>query len=261
MIVAADNLTASRPSIHRALEKRDQAWLAGVCRRAEAAGARWLDLNPGYLPRGRRRGTWDFLIRTAEAACGLKLMLDSPAPADLALAVEMCSRPPVLNMATAEPARLRPVLEVAAHHGVEVVAALMDSQVPPDAEGRLSLAALIVAEAEALGIAGRRLIIDPMVMPLALPGGERHARAVIEVLRVLPALFAEPPRRLIALSNLFTRTAGAGARAAAEPFLAAAWGAGLEVVMLDSEDEALLETVGLLAVLAGERIFAPGEYA
>lgn len=31
--------------------------------------------------------------------------------------------------------------------------------------------------------------------------------------------------------------------------------------MLDSEDEALLETVGLLAVLAGERIFAPGEYA
>lgn len=49
---------------------------------------------------------------------------------------------------------------------------------------------------------------------------------MIEVLRVLPALFAEPPRRLIALSNLFTRTAGAGARAAAEPFLAAAWGPG-----------------------------------
>lgn len=260
MIVAADNLTASRPHVRRALQSRDARSLAGICRDAEQKGAAWLDLNPGFWPEAQRAEVWRFLIECAEAACSVKLMLDAPTAVDLEMAIGFCSRPVVLNMATAQPDRLGPVLDLAAHHGVEVVAALMTEVVPIDAAERLRLAALIAAEAQTRFIPMERLYLDPMVMPLALPGGEAHAQAVIEVLRVLPSLFEEPPGRLIALSNLFTHTAGASARAAAAPFLAAAWGAGVEAVMLNVEDEALMETAKLLTVFEGVRIFAPGEY-
>jgi cobalamin-dependent methionine synthase I len=260
MLIAADNLTASRPSVRRALENRDEAFVAGLCASLAQSGAAWIDLNPGYLAPDRRAGAWRWLVETAEAAGPAKLILDSADPATLELALGFCSRPPMLNMATAEPARLGPVLDIAAHHGLEVVAATMTATVPPDADQRLALAALIVQEAGQRGIEGQRLILDPMVMPLALPGGETHAAAVLATLRAIPQIFDPAPRRLIALSNLVTASAGARASFAAAPFLAAAAGAGLEVALMDASDPELLRTARLLKVFQGHSVFAAGEY-
>lgn len=260
MLIAADNISAARPSVRRAIENKDGEAIAGLCRRCADSGADWLDLNPGYLRPGTRRESWGFLVQTAESACGLTLMIDAPDAAGLELALTFCSRPPVLNMATAEPARLGPVLDIAAGHGLTVVAATMTTAVPESSDERLALAALIVQEAARRGIEGPRLVLDPMVMPLALPQGERHARAVIETLRALPHVFSPPPLSLIALSNLTTRTAGAEAGFAAAPFLAAAWGAGLSVAMMDVLDRRTMQTAALCRVFGEERIFAPGEF-
>ncbi|MCB2191109.1 MAG: dihydropteroate synthase [Deltaproteobacteria bacterium] len=261
MIVAADNLTTSRPSVRRAVQERDAAFVSELCRNLEQAGAAWIDLNPGYLPLARREETWSWLVKTVEAACSAKLILDSSDAVSLETALGFCTRPPVLNMATAEDGRLEPVLDIAAHHGLEVIAATMTATVPPSAEERLALAALIVQQAEVRGISGERLIIDPMAMPLALPGGEAHAEAVLATLRALPQLFYPPPRRIIALSNLVTASAGARADFAAAPFLSAAFGAGLEVVMMDALKPELMRLVRLLGVFQGQGIFAPGEFA
>lgn len=260
MIRAADNLSAARPSVAQALEQRDAEILASLCLRCQEAGAQWLDLNPGYIPASRRAEVWRFAVETAESACNLNLMLDAPDADTLSLGLGFCSRPPILNMATAEPARLKPVMELAAMYGLEVVAATMTATVPVSAEERLGLAALIVEEAARQGIMGPRLILDPMVMPLALAGGEAHAKAVIQFLRTAPQVFDPAPRSLIALSNLTTSTAGAPVRFAAGPFLAAAWGAGLDIAMLDVFDDELARVASLCRVFGGERVFAPGEY-
>ena len=130
MLIAADNITASRPSVAGMIARRDAGELAVLCRRCRAAGAAWLDLNPGWLPPSRREETWRFLISTAEAACDLTLMLDAPRGDEMAAALQHCTRPPVLNMATAQPERLEPVLEIAAAHGLKVVAATMSETVP-----------------------------------------------------------------------------------------------------------------------------------
>jgi cobalamin-dependent methionine synthase I len=262
MLVAADNLSAARPSVRRALEERDAEFVARLCRRAEAAGAGWLDLNPGHLPRPRREGVWEWLVGTAERACGLTLMLDAAQPESLELALGFCTRPAVLNMATAEPGRLEPVLELAAAHPeTTVVAATMTATVPRGAEERLSLASLIVEQAARQGVEASRLVLDPMVMPLALAGGEAHAKAVLEFLRAAPQLFDPAPRTLAAVSNLITSSAGQDARFAAGPFLAAAFGAGLDIAMADALDSGLMGVVRLCRVFAGRSVFAPAEHA
>lgn len=260
MIKAADNFSAARPSVATALEQRDAEALSALCGRCQEAGAHWLDINPGFVPASRRSEMWRFAVETAEAACGLPLMLDAPDVDTLSLGLSFCSRPPILNMATAQPERLKPVLELAAMYGLDVIAACMTATVPVSAEERLGLAALIVEEAARQGIMGPRLILDPMVMPLALADGEAHAKAVIQFLRTAPHVFDPAPRTLIALSNLATNTAGAKASFAAGPFLAAAWGAGLDIAMLDVLDRDLAQVAGLCRVFGGERVFAPGEY-
>lgn len=260
MLIAADNLSAARPSVHRLITARDAAGVTALCQRLAAAGADWIDLNPGFLPARERAEVWRFLVNAAEAACDRTLMLDAPTAADLSLALTFCSRPPVLNMATAEPERLGPVLDIAAAHGLAVVAATMTATVPADADGRLALAALIVDEAARRGIAPKNLILDPMALPLALPGGEAQAAAVLATLRALPFVFDPAPQSLIAISNLTTATAAARAGFAGPAFLSAACGAGLGVAMLDVTDAALMRAARLCAVFAGQRIFAPAEY-
>jgi hypothetical protein len=98
-------------------------------------------------------------------------------------------------------------------------------------------------------------------MPLALPGGEAHAWAVISVLRTTtPQLFDPAPLTMLALSKLTTATAGARAGFAAAPFLAVAWCAGLRGAMMDVFDPGLMAASRLCGVFAGKRFFAPGEY-
>jgi cobalamin-dependent methionine synthase I len=260
MIIAADNLSAARPSVRRAIQERDAQAIGDLCRRAVAKGAQWLDLNPGYLPPAQRDEVWRFVVQTAEAACALKLILDAPQAESLAVALKYCTRPPVLNMATAQEGRLTPVLDLAQAHGLEVVAATMTHTVPATSEERLALAALIVEEAARRGIVGARLYLDPMVLPLAVNGGEAQARAVLATLRAIPFLFEPAPRTLIAISNLTTATAASRAEFAGPPFLAAAFGAGLDVAMLDVESPALMQTARLCQVFSDERLFAPAEH-
>jgi cobalamin-dependent methionine synthase I len=163
-------------------------------------------------------------------------------------------------MATAQEGRLTPVLDLAQAHGLEVVAATMTHTVPATSEERLALAALIVEEAARRGIVGARLYLDPMVLPLAVNGGEAQARAVLATLRAIPFLFEPAPRTLIAISNLTTATAASRAEFAGPPFLAAAFGAGLDVAMLDVESPALMQTARLCQVFSDERLFAPAEH-
>lgn len=261
MLIAADNLTASRPSVRRALEQRDEGFIARLCRDCAAAGAHWLDLNPGFVPLARREEIWRFLVTAAEAACDLTLMLDAPDPASLELGLRFCTRPPVLNMATAARERLGPVLDIAAAHGLTVIAAAMTNNAPADLDERLSLAGLIVAEAQARGIVGERLALDPMVLPLALPGGEAQAWAVLQALRAIGQIFDPPPLTLVSISNLVTASAGRRAQCAAAPFLSAAFGAGLGVALMDALNPHLQRTARLCSVFEGRRIFAAGEYA
>lgn len=245
----------------RAIQKRDADSITRLCMQVEKAGANWLDINPGFVPKPQKKEVWKFLVETAEKACNLKLMLDAPRAEDLATGLAFCQKPPILNMATAEEKRLEPMLELASKHGLSLIVSTMTSQVPLEAEGRLALAALIAKKAGQKGITGERLILDPMVMPLGLPHGEEHAAGVLGFLRSLEAIVEPKPLAMIALSNLTTKTAGVKTDFAAPPFLAAAAGAGLDMVMMDALDKELVRVVRLCRVFRGQVVFAQGEFA
>lgn len=260
MLIASDVLTASRATVRRAIARCDAEALEQICQRTERHGASWLDLNPGHVKAAEQLEVWRLLVETAEQSCDLALMLDTIDAEQMKLALRHCSRPPVLNMATPASERLGPILELAAHHELDVVGGLFTGGIASTAEERLELAALIVGEAEARGIPPARLILDPIVAPLATPDGERQAAAVLDFFRQLPLAFDEPPRTMIGLSNLTTGSAGERPRFVAAPFLHAAHGAGLDIALLDTDDASLRQAARLCRVFEGELIFAAGEF-
>lgn len=99
MIIAADNLTGANPVVAEALGELKPQPLQDLARRCAGAGAKILDLNPGYLSR-RREDRLAFMVEAVQAVTDLPLMLDSPNPRVLARGLAVCRDKPILNAVT-----------------------------------------------------------------------------------------------------------------------------------------------------------------
>ena len=83
LLVAADNLNVVNPAVAAALKNLEAGPLQELARRLEGAGAKVLDLNPGYLS-ARHEDRMVFLVEAVQEVSRLRLMLDSPNPKVLA---------------------------------------------------------------------------------------------------------------------------------------------------------------------------------
>ena len=205
MIVAADNLHALNPVVAAALKDLDPGPLQELTRRLEAAGAKILDLNPGFLP-ARHEDRMAFMVEAVQQVSRLRLMLDSPNPKVLAKGLAVCDQPPVLNALTLEEAKLRETLPLAATHDTDLVLLLLDGRSfsPPSLEDKVTVAMQLRDAALAAGVKEERLIFDPVLPNLTWPDAFARLGEIIKLVRLLAdgALFQTSARTMVGLSNL-----------------------------------------------------------
>jgi 5-methyltetrahydrofolate corrinoid/iron sulfur protein methyltransferase len=205
MILAADNLTAANPEVAAALERLDPKPLQDLAKRCEAAGARLLDLNPGYLSK-TRQDRMGFMVEAVQAVSSLPLILDSPSAGVLARGLAACRTKPVLSALTLEENKLAEILPLAAAHGTDLVVLLLDERSfpPPTSERKIALALEIRERALAAGLTDRQMIFDPVVPNLSWPDAFRQTGEVIKTVRWLAGgqVFGEPARTMAGISNL-----------------------------------------------------------
>lgn len=234
--LAADCLTATRPMVAQALERLDPAPLQELARRCQEAGARLLDLNPGYLPPRR----WDrmaFMVEAVQEAVDLPLILDSPQAPVLARGLASCRRKPILSALTLEPPKLEEILPLAVEHDTDLVVLLLDERSfsPPEVEGKLALAVELKERAQAAGLAPARLIFDPVLPHLSWPDALPRTGAVIQAVRWLAGgqILGEPARTMAGISNLRSGLREHYAVTLDTMVLALLAGAGLEIALAD----------------------------
>ncbi|MBM4285055.1 MAG: dihydropteroate synthase [Deltaproteobacteria bacterium] len=249
MILAADNLTATHPPVAQALDRLDAAPIQELARRCEQAGARCLDLNPGYLG-GRRADRLAFMVEAVQAVTDLPLILDSPEAPVLARGLAVCRGRPILNALTLEPRKLSEILPLAVSHDTDLVLLLLDerSMPPPDLEGKLALAAELGERAVSAGLQAQRLIFAPVLPNLSWPDACAQTGAVLRAVRWLAggAVFGDPVRTMAGLSNLrsgFRRVYPPSLEAAVLAMLA---GAGLTLALADALSPAVQEAFDLI---------------
>lgn len=260
MILVAENLTAARPPIARALVERDPSPILEVVELARQAGAAYLDVNLGAGARGRG-DSLGFVLDVLGQNWKGGILLDTPDARVMAEAAAAWQGRGelVLNGFSGDPGR-EAVLDVAARTGASVVVFLMARGIPRTADERLALAAELAGRCGERGLGVERLWIDPVVAPLGWAAGQELDAELLLVLRRLPDLLGESVRSVVGLSNLTTASTGRRrARWVQEVFLAAAAGAGLTHAMVDVENEGVLRTARALEILQGRRLYAEAD--
>ena len=254
MLLAADNLTGAQPLVAQALRDLNPQPIQDLARRCGAAGARMLDLNPGYLSR-RHEDRMAFLVDTVQEVTTLPLILDSPNPRVLARGLAACREKPLLNALTLEERQLEEILPLAAAHQTEVVLLLLDekSQSPPSLEGKVAVAMELRERALEAGLTDQQLIFDPVLPNLRWPDAWPQTGAALKIVRYLAsgALFGLPVRTMAGLSNLRSGLRELYPVQMEVTVLALLAGAGLSLALVDVLDPTLREQAHLINQIGG----------
>lgn len=235
-----------KKKLKAALQVGDVDYLVAEAAAQQRAGADILDVNVG-VPGLDEPTLLSQVTRTLQATVPLPLQLDSSDPVAIEVAARAYAGRPMVNSVNGKADNLAAVLPVVARYGCTVVGLTLDENgIPPTAEERLAIAERIVAAAESYGIPREDVAIDCLVMAAATNQDE-----VREILRAV-ALVKERlgVRTVLGVSNV---SFGLPARPLANStFLAAAFGAGLDMPILNPLNARYRDTVATFRILNGQ---------
>ena len=235
-----------KKKLKAALQAGDVDYLVAEAAAQQRAGADILDVNVG-VPGLDEPTLLSQVTRTLQATVPLPLQLDSSDPVAIEVAARAYAGRPMVNSVNGKDDNLAAVLPVVARYGCTVVGLTLDENgIPPTAEERLAIAERIVAAAESYGIPREDVAIDCLVMAAATNQDE-----VREILRAV-ALVKERlgVRTVLGVSNV---SFGLPARPLVNStFLAAAFGAGLDMPILNPLNARYRDTVATFRILNGQ---------
>lgn len=235
-----------KKKLKAALQAGDVDYLVAEAAAQQRAGADILDVNVG-VPGLDEPALLSQVTRALQATVPLPLQLDSSDPAAIEAAARAYAGRPMVNSVNGKADNLATVLPVVARYGCTVVGLTLDENgIPPTAEERLAIAERIVAAAEAHGVPREDVAIDCLVMAAATNQDE-----VREILRAV-ALVKERlgVRTVLGVSNV---SFGLPARPLVNStFLAAAFGAGLDMPILNPLNARYRDTVATFRILNGQ---------
>ena len=235
-----------KKKLKAALQAGDVDYLVAEAAAQQRAGADILDVNVG-VPGLDEPALLSQVTRALQATVPLPLQLDSSDPAAIEAAARAYAGRPMVNSVNGKADNLAAVLPVVARYGCTVVGLTLDENgIPPTAEERLTIAERIVAAAEARGIPREDVAIDCLVMAAATNQDE-----VREILRAVTLVKERlGVRTVLGVSNV---SFGLPARPLVNStFLAAAFGAGLDMPILNPLNARYRDTVATFRILNGQ---------
>ena len=232
-----------RKKLRRLFAEGDWTAIAGEAIEQEEAGADMLDVNAG-LPELDEAAVLPRLIGELQAVTPLPLQIDSSDPAAIEAAVRVYCGKPLINSVNGKQESLEAILPIVKKYGAAVVALTLDENgIPPTAEERLAIARRIVKRAESMGIPREDVLIDCLVLTAST-----NQAMVLQTLRAVSMVRQELGcRTVLGVSNVsFGLPARETLNAA---FLGAAFGAGLDMPILNPLSARYMEVVSAFRVL------------
>ncbi|NGM17919.1 homocysteine methyltransferase [Eggerthellaceae bacterium zg-893] len=234
----------------QALREGDADYIVGEAVAQVRAGADILDVNVG-LPDIDEAATMAQMVQALQATVTAPLQIDSGDAAAVEAAVRSYAGKPLVNSVNGKRESLDVMLPLVQRYGCAVVGLTLDEDgIPPTAEGRFAIAERIVAEAESRGIPRSNVVIDCLVMAAATNQAE-----AMELLRAVQLVKERlGVRTVLGVSNV---SFGLPQRSLVNAtFLAAAFGAGLDLPILNPQSRRYMDAVAAFRVLNGQDVGA-----
>ena len=232
--------------LKEALRSGDYDYVVSQGISQQEQGADILDVNVG-LPDIDEVAAIQMAGERLVAAVTLPLQFDSTVPEALEAAVRRYPGKPIINSVNGKREVMDQVFPIAARYGANLIGLTLDEDgIPTTAEKRFEIARRIVEEAARYGIPASRIIIDC----LAMTASTDQAQAT-ETLRAIKMVKRElGVSCTLGVSNI---SFGLPQRPLLNStYLAAAFGAGLDVPILNPGSERYMDVVRSYRVLNGE---------
>ncbi len=251
ILFVGDAIHVMNPVVQRALERLDERPLAELARLQVEAGARALDVNLGQTRQFGRLTPW--VVQTIQATVEVPLFLSSHVLAQQR-ALEIHRGRPTINAVTADSASLGSAMRTAKRFDAQLVVLLVAPDcLAVDADSRLRLASRVLDTAASEGFSPERLYLDPVLSCRPDPVAARLGRGmpdlepVLDTLRALAGLPAPRPRLLASLTGASTGLPPGQRSAMQQRLLPLLVDAGLDAVLLNCRDAALMAVARDLA--------------
>ncbi|MBQ3126938.1 MAG: homocysteine S-methyltransferase family protein [Clostridia bacterium] len=241
-----------KKKLKEALRTGDDAYVISEAISQAEAGADLLDVNAG-LPELDEPAVLRRLIGAIQAVTPLPLQIDSADPAAIEAACRVYCGKPIINSVNGKESSLAAVLPIARKYGAAVVGLTLDENgIPDTAEERLAIARRILDRALSLGIPREDVLIDCLTLTAST-----NQALVRETLRAVSMVKRELGlRTVLGVSNV---SFGLPAREVLNAnFLAAAFGAGLDMPILNPLAPAYQAAVAAYRVICGQDAGAVG---
>jgi 5-methyltetrahydrofolate--homocysteine methyltransferase len=250
MLLVGERINTSIPSVAPKVEARDADFICEIARAQVEAGANMIDVNAGtFLQEECEVLKW--IVELVQGAVDVPLCIDSPNPAAIEAALEICKRKPLVSSLSAEKARYQAIAPLVKAYGTSVVALCMDEGgVPATAEERARIGKQLVEMLTADGISEDDIYLDVMVRPIGVEGKDGAV-----ALDTISAVKEAHPKvhTICGLSNV---SFGLPARKVLNrTFLALAMARGLDAAILDVLDKGIMTVVYSAQALLGEDDF------
>ncbi|MDY6969534.1 MAG: dihydropteroate synthase [Spirochaetota bacterium] len=258
MIIVADNIHIMNPVVEDAIYRMDPDPIQDIVCRCKAAGASIIDINPGPLSKSPEEKI-TFIIEAVQEVSDLRLSLDTSNPRALAAGIEICKQKPIINGFSLEPKKLTNILPLAAEYDTDIVGFLLSEkgQVLKNADERLNAALMLIEEADRIGLSHKRIIFDPIIVPITWQDGTRQVRETIITIQSLSTLIGTSVKSIIGLSNFTIGSPSLEKTLLLEqiylPILA---NAGLNMVLLNAMHERTLKVANIYNFLNRDVIFS-----
>jgi len=260
MIAIGERINGMFTDVKQAIADHNPAPVIELARHQSQAGAAYLDVNVGTAA-ADQEGTMKWLVETVQAAVPTPLCLDSQKPAVIAAGLSVCdtSRGVLLNSSPlnkkSDPEVLAKYAKMALDAGGSLIALTMDAEgVPQSIERRVEIAAEILTRCLEMGLTPERLFIDPIILPVNVPGAQTQPGNILSAIDQIRLLSDPPPHITMGLSNL---SQGTTQRSLINrTFLAMAISHGADSAIVEVLDDALVDVVATAEMLMNKQIYS-----
>jgi 5-methyltetrahydrofolate--homocysteine methyltransferase len=251
MIIIGEKINGFIPKTLAAIEARDEAYIRLIARAQTEGNADYLDICAGTAPDVERE-TMEWLIELAQDEVETPLCLDSSDPQVLLDMLRRVKKPGLLNSVSLEVGddgrtKCEVLFSAIADTTWGVVALTCDNNgIPDDPEVKFEIAAKIIDQAAAAGIAPERIYIDPLVTTLATK--QDSLLNFTEAVKLIGAVYP----RVHFTSGLSNISFGMPFRKAINTqFLALAMAAGMDSAIMDPTSPDMQATLHATNALLG----------
>jgi len=249
MILIGESINGTVPKVGEAILNRDEPFLRKLAKIQYECGANFLDINAGVAG-GNEVEDLCWLVKIVQEEVPIPLMIDSANPEALkaALSVYRHSEPPILNSISGEKEKWDQLFPLVTEKKCKTVVLLMDDRgIPKTIEERVGIAKKLYQNLVQANIPPDYIFFDILVLSVAVEPDA--ALVALETIKTIRSIFPQS-HITCGVSNISMGLPGR--KLINRTFLTMAIAAGLDTLLIDVRDQALMSSTYASKALANQ---------